>query len=49
VVCAELTIERFGGPTAEAVFLDDLATGAYGTVTGLMPEDLQRMGGLVRQ
>ncbi|MEU0971457.1 PIN domain-containing protein [Streptomyces sp. NPDC005917] len=42
-------IERFGGPPAEGAFLDDLAVGAYGTVTGLMPEDLQRMGDLVRQ
>ncbi|MEV7003911.1 type II toxin-antitoxin system VapC family toxin [Streptomyces sp. NPDC093982] len=42
-------IERFGGPHAEAVFLDDLAAGAYGTVTGLVPDDLQRMGELVRQ
>ncbi|WP_030186953.1 type II toxin-antitoxin system VapC family toxin [Streptomyces sp. NRRL S-813] len=42
-------IERFGGPTAEAVFLDDLAAGAYGTVTGLRPEDLQRRSALVRQ
>ncbi|MFI9824580.1 type II toxin-antitoxin system VapC family toxin [Streptomyces sp. NPDC052013] len=42
-------IERFGGPAAEAVFLDDLAAGAFGGVTGLTPEDLQRMGALVRQ
>ncbi|MFF3062565.1 PIN domain-containing protein [Streptomyces sp. NPDC057909] len=42
-------VERFGGPTAEAVFLDDLAVGAYGTVTGLMPEDIQHMADLVRQ
>ncbi|MEW2467927.1 PIN domain-containing protein [Streptomyces sp. NPDC046994] len=42
-------IERFGGAAAEAVFLDDLAAGAFGTVTGLMPEDLQRMGKLVRR
>ncbi|MGW1807205.1 type II toxin-antitoxin system VapC family toxin [Streptomyces sp. NPDC002078] len=42
-------IERFGGAPAEGAFLDDLAAGAYGTVTGLMPEDLQRMGQLVRQ
>ncbi|ATL88779.1 type II toxin-antitoxin system VapC family toxin [Streptomyces malaysiensis] len=41
--------ERFGGPAAEALFLEDLAAGAFGTVTGLMPEDLQRMGALVRQ
>ncbi|MER5780371.1 PIN domain-containing protein [Streptomyces mobaraensis] len=41
-------IERYGGPRAEAVFLDDLALGAYGTVTGLMPEDLERMADLVR-
>lgn len=26
-----------------------LAAGAYGTVTGLIPDDLQRMGELVRQ
>ncbi len=31
------------------MFLDDLAVGAYGTVTGLMPEDIQRMADLVRQ
>jgi hypothetical protein len=38
-----------GGALAEGAFLGDLAAGAYGTVTGLMPEDLQRMGQLVRQ
>ncbi len=42
-------IERYGGPAAEAAFLDDLAAGAYGTVTGLLPEDLRRMGQLVQQ
>ncbi|MEU2856771.1 type II toxin-antitoxin system VapC family toxin [Streptomyces syringium] len=42
-------IERYGGPRAEAVFLDDLAVGAYGTVTGLVPEDIERMADLVRQ
>lgn len=42
-------LDRFGGPPAEAAFLDDLADGAYGTVTGLMPEDIRRMAQLVRQ
>jgi predicted nucleic acid-binding protein len=42
-------VERFGGPQAEAAFLDDVAEGAYGTVTGLMPEDIRRMAALVRQ
>lgn len=42
-------VERFGGPHTEALFLDDLAVGAYGTVTGLMPEDIQHMSDLVRQ
>lgn len=41
--------EKFGGPQAEAVFLDDPAVGAYGTVTGVMPEDLANMAQLVRQ
>jgi predicted nucleic acid-binding protein len=42
-------VERFGGPLAEAAFLEDVAVGAYGTVTGLMPEDIHRMAVLVRQ
>ncbi|MEV0695811.1 hypothetical protein [Streptomyces sp. NPDC050388] len=31
------------------MYLKDLAAGAFGTVTSLMPEDLQRMAELVRQ
>jgi uncharacterized protein len=31
------------------VFLADLADGAYGTVTGLAPEDIRRMSQLVSQ
>lgn len=42
-------VERFGGPEVEAVFLDDLAAGAFGTVTGPMPEDISRMAQLVRR
>lgn len=40
-------MQRFGGPQAEATFLSDLAVGAYGTVAGLMPEDVGRMSELV--
>ncbi|MFC8350973.1 type II toxin-antitoxin system VapC family toxin [Streptomyces sp. NPDC057280] len=42
-------IDRYSGAEAEAVFLDDLAAGSYGMVSGLVPEDLQRMAELVRQ
>lgn len=37
------------GTHVEASFLDALATGQLGVVTGLMPEDIERMAQLVRQ
>ncbi|WP_055487881.1 type II toxin-antitoxin system VapC family toxin [Streptomyces sp. WMMB 322] len=37
------------GAQVEASFLDALAAGQLGTVTGLMPEDIARMAELVRQ
>ncbi len=42
-------IGRYGGPTAEGIFLDTLASGELGVVTAIMPEDLTRMAALVRQ
>lgn len=42
-------IDRYNGAEAEAVFLEDLAAGAYGLVAGLLPEDLGRMADLVRK
>jgi predicted nucleic acid-binding protein len=42
-------IERYSGSEAEADFIDDLASGAYGTVTALLVEDLHRMAELVRR
>ncbi|MFF4542225.1 type II toxin-antitoxin system VapC family toxin [Streptomyces aureus] len=41
-------IQRYGGNEAEAVFLEDLAAGAYGVVAPLLPDDLRRMAVLVR-
>ncbi|MGX1471216.1 UNVERIFIED_CONTAM: putative nucleic acid-binding protein [Streptomyces canus] len=42
-------IQRYGGTETEALFLEDLAAGAYGAVTNLLPDDLARMAVLVRQ
>ncbi|QUC63809.1 PIN domain-containing protein (plasmid) [Streptomyces sp. A2-16] len=42
-------IQKYGGTESEALFLEDLAAGAYGIVTNLVPEDLTRMAALVRQ
>ncbi|MFJ5301971.1 type II toxin-antitoxin system VapC family toxin [Streptomyces sp. NPDC088350] len=37
------------GAQVEAAFLDARAAGQLGTVTGIMPEDIERMAHLVRQ
>ncbi|MCC3770506.1 type II toxin-antitoxin system VapC family toxin [Streptomyces sp. UNOC14_S4] len=37
------------GAQVEAAFLEALAAGQLGTVTGIMPEDIERMAQLVRQ
>ncbi|MFE7977449.1 type II toxin-antitoxin system VapC family toxin [Streptomyces shenzhenensis] len=37
------------GAQVEAAFLDALAAGQLGTVTGVMPDDIERMAHLVRQ
>jgi uncharacterized protein len=42
-------IEKRCGPQVEAAFLDALAAAQMGTVTGIMPDDIERMAQLVRQ
>jgi len=42
-------INRYGTTEDEALFLEDLAAGAYGALTNLLLEDLARMAVLVRQ
>jgi uncharacterized protein len=42
-------IGRDLGADVESAFLEDLAEGTYGTVVGLLPEDIRRMSVLVKQ